>query len=249
MLSRRRADWRAYKQIALFYESQGRYDEAIGLLKGALELTPDNAEIWGTLGTVYMLKGRFAEAQTSYERSIEIEPTTATLVNLSGVYERNGQAEQALKAVIHASERPDASFQVWNSLAQAYARRGKTTELRRAATTASKLAARAVEATPRNTTPILSLATSKMLLGDMTDAVRLSEWAVELQPRNPRVLGAAAAIFAEAGRAQRAAASACSTVELGMSATIFASTPKVLKAVEEFGPCTMAELDRSEIEE
>lgn len=75
----------------------GRYDEAIELYRGLLETATDAqtlAEIYGSLGNVYQITGRFDDALLSYRTSAEIrecdtlsrERLASSYQNLSSVY-------------------------------------------------------------------------------------------------------------------------------------------------------------------
>src|ERR1043166_4950694 len=54
----------AYSGLGLVYESEGKYDEAIGMLEKAVKLegAPGSSTMWGWLGHAYALAGRRADA-------------------------------------------------------------------------------------------------------------------------------------------------------------------------------------------
>ncbi len=239
MLARRRGDWRAYKYAALFYESQGRYDESIEALQAALELTPDNAEILGTLGTVHMLDGDFLEAKTSYERSVAIEPTQASLANLGSIYHRTGDLENAILTLEKAASMESARHQTWSMLARAYGAAGREADKARAAEKAVQLAQRALDADPANVSAMLGLGAAFTQTGQSEMAADLAERAVGLQPAAPRTVAAAATIIAEAGRMERAHALACKAIELGVQPNVFETSADVQVAMQSIGPCNL----------
>jgi Flp pilus assembly protein TadD len=57
---------------ALFDASQP--GPALDALKRAVQLDPNNAEAWVTLGEVYLLDDRTREARAAYERYLELRP-------------------------------------------------------------------------------------------------------------------------------------------------------------------------------
>lgn len=237
MLNRRRGDWRAYKQIALFYEGQGRYDEAIALLREALELTPDNAEIPGTLGTLFMLKGDLATAKVNYEKSIRIEPSIASLTNLGGIYTQEGDLPTAIDLLERAVQIPSARYSVWNALARAYDKVGRESDKRKAASRAAALAAELVRSEPENPTALLGVASAKVLLGLRDEALKEVELALAVQPGSPRILGAAAAIVAEAQDYESARRIACKAVAQGIPQPVLESSESVQEAFRRVGEC------------
>jgi Tfp pilus assembly protein PilF len=58
--------------LAFFYTQAGRLDEAEVLCRGALELRPDNALVYGLLAPVHLIRGRPEEAKASYARYVEL---------------------------------------------------------------------------------------------------------------------------------------------------------------------------------
>src|SRR5262249_13568228 len=57
--------------------SVGRWAEAVGAYRRALELSPNMAEIHGNLGHAYSQLGRFEEAIASLRRALVLQPQTA----------------------------------------------------------------------------------------------------------------------------------------------------------------------------
>lgn len=75
----------------------GKPDSAIAHLKVALEIAPDLAVIWGTLGLVYCDARRFAAAERCFEESIRIKPTLSTLTMLGALLvETNPRRSRAM---------------------------------------------------------------------------------------------------------------------------------------------------------
>jgi tetratricopeptide (TPR) repeat protein len=102
----------ALNEHALTIEAQGRYDEAEGLYRQALEIAratigeghPDYATGLGNLADVVQAQGRYAEAEALYRQALEIDratlgeghPNYATrLGNLAGVVRAQGRYAEA----------------------------------------------------------------------------------------------------------------------------------------------------------
>ena len=56
--------------LGVLRHTQGRIDEAVALIRGALAQVPDNAGAWNNLGNVLLLAGRGEEATVAYELSL-----------------------------------------------------------------------------------------------------------------------------------------------------------------------------------
>ena len=101
---------------ALLNESLGRPDEALPLLQEALQLRRDagnpsgEALVLNNIGHVYLAKGQFAEAQTYFERALELREKAKapagdladTLHNLAETLSKEGRDDQALAQYLRA---------------------------------------------------------------------------------------------------------------------------------------------------
>jgi CHAT domain-containing protein/tetratricopeptide (TPR) repeat protein len=114
----------ALSDLALVYESQGKYGEAEGFYKRALAIRegqlgsnhPDVAGTLGGLANVYWQEGKYAEAEAQYKRALTIQekkfgenhPDVAlSLFGLANVYEAQGKygdAEAHLKRALAIRE-------------------------------------------------------------------------------------------------------------------------------------------------
>ncbi|MFT5090395.1 MAG: tetratricopeptide (TPR) repeat protein [Planctomycetota bacterium] len=76
------------------------YEEAEALLRRAVENEiGEGADLWRRLGVLYVRQQRFAEAEQSYEQSIELDPARAeTHYNLGNLYFDTGRAKAAADA-------------------------------------------------------------------------------------------------------------------------------------------------------
>jgi cytochrome c-type biogenesis protein CcmH/NrfG len=99
----------AIKELAALYYQNGRYDEAVRVLKDGREATPNDAEIALLLGEVYSRqaqmaadekerKGLYGKAGDAYAAATEIEPENEDAYLLAGgAYEQAGEPAQAIK--------------------------------------------------------------------------------------------------------------------------------------------------------
>jgi predicted O-linked N-acetylglucosamine transferase (SPINDLY family) len=86
-------------------KTQGRFDEAIASYKKALEIEPQNAEIYNLLAEVYFSQKKLPEALGCCHRAIEIKPDLAPAYKILGnILQTQGRMEAALDAYTKALE-------------------------------------------------------------------------------------------------------------------------------------------------
>ncbi|MCM8791195.1 MAG: tetratricopeptide repeat protein [Candidatus Omnitrophica bacterium] len=87
----------AYNYLGyMFAESGENLDEAVDLVKKALEKDPDNGAYLDSLGWAYFKKGMLDEALRELERAINSEPDDPTITDhLGDVYMKKGLQEKA----------------------------------------------------------------------------------------------------------------------------------------------------------
>ncbi|MBF0125766.1 MAG: tetratricopeptide repeat protein [Magnetococcales bacterium] len=83
-----------WKVLALAIQQQGRVDEALTVMQKALELLPDDAEIHGNLGVMWMELGRLVEAEVCYRQALALRGDHAEACNNLGM-------------LLHRQNRPD----------------------------------------------------------------------------------------------------------------------------------------------
>jgi adenylate cyclase len=92
----------------------GRFDEALHMVKGTLELDPTNPDSLWTLGEMYERKGMFPEAIEQYEKGAKITDRNFIMVSLlSSAYAGWGKKAEAEK--LHEELKGDDSGDKWLS--------------------------------------------------------------------------------------------------------------------------------------
>ena len=171
----------AQRQIARNLLAQEKTDEAIRILKAALDGTAEDVATWSALGDVYRGKEDHAAAIQAYDRAIGMIDTPQARHWIQfyarGIaHERAGnwpKAEQDLRRSL--SLRPD-NPEVMNYLAYSWVDRGKNIE------EALAMLQRAVAARPDDGYIVDSLGWAYYRLGRYAEALRYLEKAVHLEP-------------------------------------------------------------------
>ena len=93
-----------YKQ-GLAYKNEGKADQAIEALEHAVAANPKHYMAWASLGNLYKTARKdIPNAVSAYEHAVEgIKKDKVVWANLGMAYFRNNQPDQALKALITAS--------------------------------------------------------------------------------------------------------------------------------------------------
>jgi tetratricopeptide (TPR) repeat protein len=99
---------------AVQLDRQGRPAEAVGELKTALGLNPENPAALSFLGDVYSRSGSLDEALSQYQAALRLDPDLATAhYGLARVYQKRGQLAAA-RSHFEAYVRGDpASYGSW----------------------------------------------------------------------------------------------------------------------------------------
>ena len=83
--------------LGLAIHQAGRSEEAVKLLRKAVEIKPDYDAAFGNLGNALVGLERYDEAISNYRQALKINPKSAELHNAIGiVYKANGQREEAI---------------------------------------------------------------------------------------------------------------------------------------------------------
>lgn len=162
---------------AIMQVQEGRTEEAIRMLRGALRANPDNVDAMRYLAAAYLKdKTNLSDAEALLRRASQITPGYAEVLMLLGsvLMERNkfSDASETFNQLVKLQPNNDAA---WAGLGQSYARDDRTEDAERAL-------ARAVELNPRVPLVLMSQAHVLKTLGKQDEALRAYREAVRLKP-------------------------------------------------------------------
>src|SRR5262245_43614248 len=170
--------------LGIVRHTQGYTDDAVELIRAALQQMPDHAGAWNNLGNVLLSAGRIEEATQAYERSAQVaegHPESAkALSNLGSVYRKQGRMDEAetilRRAVVIRLDFGDAGYNLSNTLIA----QGKLNE--------GLLAnSRTIASWPRHLQARDQVIRALLILGERERAAQLyHDWLAE-EPDNPLV--------------------------------------------------------------
>jgi len=97
----------------------GDVKQAVVSYREAAELRPGDANLWGTLGALYMEAGNNADAEQALLHSIAIGPAAATLTNLGFLKYQAGDYAAAVDLQRQATALDPQDFMIWGNLGEA----------------------------------------------------------------------------------------------------------------------------------
>ena len=123
-------DDRPFYYMANAYYKKGEYDLAEEYYRQALEISPDNGDIYNNLAWAYIATERLDEARGEIERALSIRRDPYYLDTLANIYGRMGKYEEAVVVIEEAigiteSEQVDLLFSEYRLLGDLYEMQGK----------------------------------------------------------------------------------------------------------------------------
>jgi Flp pilus assembly protein TadD len=118
--------WMPQNNLATVLLKNGRLKEGEAVCRKGLELSPDNAELWNTLGIALDQEGRPAEAIPQYQKAVSLNHGFEEAYNnLGTAFLKTGQAEEAILNYQMALYYKPRRYTVLNNLGEAYLSEGR----------------------------------------------------------------------------------------------------------------------------
>jgi tetratricopeptide (TPR) repeat protein len=111
-----------HRLVAEIYEEAGQVDDAIDALRAALRELPDDGGLWSYLGDLYSRKGRYKDAQATYERALRCQGVNGAVLHYHAGMACHQQG-RLMEALVHLgkvdrAELPEAKVDLyWNAAA------------------------------------------------------------------------------------------------------------------------------------
>lgn len=211
------AAWNAHNNLGCIRAEQNKMAEAMQHFEASIKFNPRNAQAHVNLGKALAIQNKFIEAEAHFQTALDLRPNNAEAHAFYG----SALAAQGKmpKAIEHLRESVQLQPDVETRLQLAAMLRA-TGDVREAVEQ-TRLALVATPDMPEamsNLAWLLATAADGSLRNG-TEAVQLAEQACRLTSyRQPRMIGALAAAYAEAGRFDKAVAMARKAIELARAA-------------------------------
>jgi tetratricopeptide (TPR) repeat protein len=192
--------WLGYRDLQLFYLSQGRHDEALQYLDEAVALNLEGFSYWNDLGALYYFLNRYSEARDMWKRSLGIAPNYPAYSNLGSLNYMAGRFPEAAQMYAGALDLDSSDYRVWMNLASAlYWSPGERDKGLAAYGRAVSMAEEMRKVNPRDPDVLCNLAECYAALGDGDHAHPLLEQALELAPQNVDIMMRAGIVHEQLG--------------------------------------------------
>ena len=184
--------------LATFYYSVGRLEEAILRYRRVIELNPRDADAVFDLGLALMQQGKTEEEIESFRKVIELDPDLAAAhMNLGLALIQQGKKEEGIRSYRRAVELDPGLPMVHYNLGIALFNQGRTEE-------AIDAYRRAIEVDPENSRAHCNLGVALDELGKTDEAIVSYRRAIELDPKYALAHNNLAYCLAELGQAEEA---------------------------------------------
>ncbi len=180
---------------ASIFESLGKTERSISILKAAVTSDRDNAYLYQRIGDSYRRARNFTQGRDSYMKALALGNNTGALHrNLGMALEQLGEDLAAERHLLRALELNPSDAYALNYLGYWWADEGRNLEQ------AIGLIERAVEERPGSGFFVDSLGWVHFKLGDPQKAVGYLERATELEPSDPEITGHLGDVYWVLGR-------------------------------------------------
>ena len=110
---------RVYRDAGVFHWYRAEYEKMRENFQTMVELVPDDHLGYYLLGAAYFEEGNYAEAETLFVRSLEIEPTPNCYENLGTLYYYDQRYIDSIDMCRKALEMSPGRYSAWRTLAEA----------------------------------------------------------------------------------------------------------------------------------
>lgn len=170
------------------------FEDSIKYITKAIELAPDNVQLYNNLGTAYLTIGQYEKALETYRKSIELDPMDSlAYFNIASILQMQENHRQACEyfAKAHEYEPEDDSYVIAWAISEL-----RAGDIKGATEHYKYLTA----AYPQKTTFKYNLACCLQMLGEFEPAISILNQLLVLKPKSMEVMKKLAAIYITIGQ-------------------------------------------------
>jgi serine/threonine protein kinase/Tfp pilus assembly protein PilF len=112
--------WLAYNELGFNYYSEGKYQQALDAYRAASLAAPKNTMALNNVGSICQLLGNFDEAKDALNKSLAIEPYSATSATMAAVLRSEGKPAEAVPFALKATALKPSDPYNWQELGDCY---------------------------------------------------------------------------------------------------------------------------------
>lgn len=117
---------KGYVCLGMIHNQLGKYEQAVGEFRHALDLDPINHEAYRGLGSAYDKQGKVSEADETLKRAISLQPRSwEGYARLGRFYASHGRNDEAIKMYEQAANISPDNFQSYYNLGGIYLLSGR----------------------------------------------------------------------------------------------------------------------------
>ncbi|MBZ5537083.1 MAG: tetratricopeptide repeat protein [Acidobacteriia bacterium] len=197
--------WSGYNKLGKFYIERGQYPKALKMFQRVVELSPDNARGYYNLGAALQLVDRMDEARSAYLKAIQLNPTGDAYSNLGTLEFALGRYREAAEAYEKAVALKPGYYLLWANLGDAYRwTQGMQPRAKDAYDKAIQLVTKDLQINAGDAEAYLTLALCLAKTGDLKEAQKNLQRAIDMNPNDPNNLFQAAEVDNLCGKKQEA---------------------------------------------
>ncbi|MDX1618583.1 MAG: protein kinase [Balneolaceae bacterium] len=236
--------WTGYNNLGTFYLRNGRIGEAIDQFRIVTELTPDNYLGYSHMGIGYHYQGEYEKAAEMYEVSFSKDSSYAVASNLGGIKFSTGQYEEAARWYKVALDMNPSDYRLWGNLASAckWVPRLED-EAEQYFNKAIELGEKQFEVNANNPSLMSNLGSYYAEIGDSAKAVKYTDQALEMRPKDRTIKFHAANTYEVLGKRDEALHLIAQAVEQGYSLAEIENNPDLSDLIEDERFKQMVEAD------
>lgn len=223
-VSYRPSDWRAHKQLGIYYLGNGEYRKALKPLQYVVDLTPDNAQGYNNLGVAHYRLGEYDEARNNFEKTMQLDPRVSALTNIASVEFNAGNFQKSIEWSRRALAMNENSYRVWGNVGSAYLKLGNRMEAEAAYQRAIDLVKGELQVNPKSGALFSHLAHYQAGLQLRNDAVTNIHKSELYEPKDPDVYLRNAETWMDLGNEKNAGAALRKAIQNGFKVSALSKT-------------------------
>lgn len=174
------------------------YEPEIEFYKKAIDILPENKEVYSNLGRIYYEKGEYDKAKLAFEKALSLDPINSiAYINLGMTYARIGDTEKAIRFNEEAINLDPKMSIAYINLGLAYGEKGDSEK-------AIEFYTKALSLDPKGSITYINLGIENVKKGKIEMAIDFFKEAMKLNPNQKEVYNNIGIAYAKKGDTEKA---------------------------------------------